>query len=141
MKTRRLLASIGAAMIVAGLAAAPAQAGSDKKLYAPKVQKAKLAATTLKAFKGMEANIIRLELPPGYVGGKHYHTGGVFVYVESGSFAVESGGKQMVFQAGTVYQETPNAVMLAKNPSTTEGATIVVFQVGKEGEPIMFKAE
>jgi quercetin dioxygenase-like cupin family protein len=141
MKTSRLLESVGAAIVVAGLAAAPSQAGSDKKLYAPKVQKAKLAATTLKAFEGMEANIIRLELPPGYVGGKHYHTGDVFVYVESGSFAVEAGGKQMVFKAGEVYQETPGAVMLARNPSSAEGATIVVFQVGKEKEPIMFKAK
>lgn len=141
MKTNRLLAAVGAAIVVAGLAAAPAQADTQSKTYAPKVQKAKLVAATLKAFEGMEANIIRLELPPGYVGRKHYHTGDVFVYVESGSFAAESGGKQMVFQAGEVYQETPGAVMLAKNPSTTDGATIVVFQVGKENEPIMIKAE
>ena len=81
------------------------------------------------------------EFPPGWVGGRHYHTGDVFVYVLEGTFVVDvEGEERQTFGPGQVYHEALNRVMQARNLSTAERTKILVFQVGDKGVPQMIKA-
>lgn len=109
--------------------------------YKSKAEKKVLMKDGLGAIAGKEAYIIRFDLPPGHVGGRHYHTGDVFVYVQEGSLTVEINGEKQVFKAGEVYHEKPNVAMTASNESTSGKTTIVIFQIGDRGEPIMMKAK
>ena len=93
------------------------------------------------AIEGKEASISLTEFPPGWIGGRHYHTGDVFVYVLEGIFIVDVDGEErQTFRRGEVYHEALNRVMQARNFSTTEPTKILVFQVGDKGEPRMIKA-
>jgi quercetin dioxygenase-like cupin family protein len=38
---------------------------------------------------GKEGSVLRVELPAGWIGDWHYHTGDVFVYIVSGAFVVD----------------------------------------------------
>lgn len=133
---------------VAGAAAVPPPAAAegkdgDKVEYtAPQAKKAALNKQVgLASDSGLEANVIRFEVEPGFEFSRHYHTGDVFVYVESGALAVETANGREVIQAGEAYYETPNLEMTAANPSASEKAVLVVFQVGGKGEPIMVRAD
>lgn len=93
------------------------------------------------AIPGKEAHISRLQLPPGWVGKRHFHTGDVFVYVVKGVFAVDAEGRgRLTFRTGEVYHEAVNTVMQARNLSTTEPTEILLFQVSNKGEPLMILA-
>jgi quercetin dioxygenase-like cupin family protein len=96
----------------------------------------------LSTIRGKEVNVMRLELPPGWVGERHYHTGDVFVYVLEGKFVVDVDGEdRKVFGPGEVYHEAVNTAMLARNASTTQRTRLILFQVGDKGEPLMMKAD
>jgi quercetin dioxygenase-like cupin family protein len=91
---------------------------------------------------GKEGTVLRLELPAGWVGGWHYHTGDVFVYVVSGEFVVDVEGQgRKQFRSGEVYHEAVNTAMQARNPSIKERTTLIAFQVGAKDEPLMLVAE
>ena len=137
----RIGMAIIATAVILGTVTVSYGAGAAAEEYKSKAQKTKLLYTKLDSGKDLEARVIRFDLPPGYVGGKHYHPGDVFVYVQKGSFTVKVDGETYAFKAGEVYSETPNVPMLASNGSTTEETTIIVFQVGAVGEPVMVKAE
>ena len=136
---KRKLAAL--ALLVFGFATFAAMPEADTQEYKSKAQKKVLMKDDLGAFAGKEANIIRFDLPPGHVGGRHYHTGDVFVYIQTGSLTVDVNGVKQVFKAGEVYHEKPNVAMVASNVSSSEKTTIIVFQVGNRGEPIMMKAK
>ena len=71
---------------------------------------------------GKEGTVLRIELPVGWVGGWHYHTGDVFVYVVSGEFVVDVEGQgRKQFRPGDVYHEAVNTTMQARNPSAKSG--------------------
>src|SRR6187431_1997479 len=56
-----------------------------------------------------EGTVLRVELPAGWVGDWHFHTGDVFVYVISGEFVVDVDGHgRKRFGAGQVYHEAVN---------------------------------
>jgi quercetin dioxygenase-like cupin family protein len=89
----------------------------------------------LYAVPGKQAHLLRIEYPPGWVGQRHYHTGDVFLYVLSGGFTIDvDGAKRTTIRAGEAYHEALNKVMQARNASTSEATTILLFQVGDEGE-------
>ncbi len=91
---------------------------------------------------GKEAHILRVEFPAGWIGGRHYHTGDVFLYVVEGEFVVDVDGEgRKTFGPGEVYHEAVNKVMQARNPSTTVKTKAIVFQVGDKGEPLMIMAK
>ena len=91
---------------------------------------------------GKEGTVLRIDLPAGWVGGWHYHTGDVFVYVVSGEFVVDVEGQgRKVFRPGDVYHEAVNTTMQARNPSTTARTSLIAFQVGGKGEPLMLVAK
>jgi quercetin dioxygenase-like cupin family protein len=76
------------------------------------------------------------------VGGKHYHTGPVYVYVLEGSFTVDEQGKpRQTFTAGQLYEEPIGTPMQARNISTSEQLTILLFQVHIPGEPLAYRVE
>lgn len=133
--------AIIATAVILGTVTASEDEGAAADEYKSKAQKTSLLHRKLGSGEGLEARVIRFDFPPGYVGGKHYHPGDVIVYVQKGSFTVKVNGETHAFKAGEVYREIPNVPMLASNGSATEETTIIVFQVGKVGEPVMVKAE
>ena len=89
----------------------------------------------LHAIPGKQAHVLRIEYPPGWVGRRHYHTGDVFVYVLEGGFTIDSEGESpQTIGPGEIYHEAVNKEMQARNASTTEPTTILLFQVGNQGE-------
>jgi quercetin dioxygenase-like cupin family protein len=110
--------------------------------YKPKVKATTLVETPLAGVEGKTVIIKHFELPPGHVGGKHFHSGPVFVYVLEGKLTIdtENAGRQSI-SAGELYQEPIGNTMQARNLSATEPTKIIVFQVGDEGKPMMIKTE
>ncbi len=117
-------------------------ANAAEQEYKPKVKVTSLLETPLTGVEGKKVIIKHFELPPGFVGGKHFHPGPVFVYVLEGELTIntEKAGRQTI-RAGKLYQEPIRSVMQARNLSTTDVTKIVVFQVGDKGKPMMIKAE
>ncbi len=132
------LALVGAFFIaVAGLNGV--QAAEHE--YKPKVEVTKLLQGSLAGVEGKEVIIRHFAIPPGHVGGRHFHPGPVFVYVLEGALTIETGGKNQTISAGELYQEPLRQEMQARNLSTTDGVKLVVFLVGDAGKPMMIKAE
>ena len=70
---------------------------------------------------GKHVTIVHGSFPAGWVGGRHYHTGPVYVYVLDGSFTVDEQGKpRQTFTAGQLYEEPIGTPMQARNISTSE---------------------
>jgi quercetin dioxygenase-like cupin family protein len=115
---------------------------ADEKEYKSTAKMTKLIENeSLSGLPGQVANVFVAEMPGGWVGGKHYHPGHVFVYVLEGSITFTFDGKEpFTVKAGEVYHETPNENMLAKNASASEDLKLIVFQVGTEGKPVMIQA-
>jgi quercetin dioxygenase-like cupin family protein len=91
---------------------------------------------------GKQVTISRAAAAPGWVGGKHRHSGPTFVYVLKGAFTVdEEGGGGRTFGPGEIYKEPVGRRMQARNTSATEPLEILVIQVSGKGEPLMYKAE
>jgi quercetin dioxygenase-like cupin family protein len=120
---------------------AQAQAASPQE-YRTTADEQTVIKSDLVSVPGKEGTVLRIELPVGWVGGWHYHTGDVFVYVVSGEFVVDVEGQgRKRFRGGEVYHEAVNTTMQARNPSTTERTTLILFQVGVKGEPLMLVAK
>lgn len=120
---------------------AQAQAASPQE-YRTTAEQQTVLKSDLVSVPGKEGTVLRIELPVGWVGSWHYHTGDVFVYVISGEFVVDvegQGRKQL--RQGEVYHEAVNTTMQARNPSTTERTSLVLFQIGGKGEPLMLVAK
>ena len=129
-----------AVMVVAASGFQDANAAEQE--YKPKVKVTSLLEAPLVGVEGKKVIIKHFELPPGFVGGKHFHPGPVFVYVLEGELIINTkkAGRQII-RAGQLYQEPIRSVMQARNLSTTDATKIVVFQVGDKGKPMMIKAE
>lgn len=140
MQPLRIAAIAGA---IAVLAISTTVSAEEKKEYtAPDAQKEVLLHQLgLAAGDKLEARVIRFTLPAGFQGGRHYHTGDLIVYVESGSLTAETENGTKTYQAGEVFYEIPGEVMRATNDSTDEEIVLIVFQVGAQGEPLMVEAE
>ncbi len=59
-------------------------ANAAEQEYKPKVKVTSLVEGPLFGVEEKKVIIKHFELPPGYVGGKHFHPGPVFVYVLEG---------------------------------------------------------
>lgn len=135
----------GVSLAVAGAVAVGTlgiQAGKAAEEYKPKVTATALLEEPLAGVKGKKVIIKHFALPPGHVGGKHFHPGPVYVYVLEGALTVEVKGQgTQTVSAGKLYKEPLGRVMQARNLSAKGWTKIVVFQVGAEGKPMMIKAE
>lgn len=117
------------------------EAGAQTE-YKPKVNATTLADAPLIGVAGRKVIIKHFEIPPGYVGGKHFHSGQVFVYVLEGEITVEmEGDAPLTLKPGELFQEPLGRVMRGKNLSADDAVKIVVFQIGEEGKPMMVKVE
>jgi len=100
-----------------------------------------LLQTELAGTDGMVANMAVIEAGPGFETERHIHPGHVFLYVIEGAVEIELEGQDPVtVKAGEAAYETPNVPMIGRNISATEGAKILVLQVGKAGEPLEIPA-
>src|SRR5688572_11236882 len=100
---------------------AEAQSQATPQEYRTTAKQDTVLQSALVSVPGKEGTVLRVELPAGWIGDWHYHTGDVFVYVVSGEFVVdfESQGRQR-FGPGQVYHEAVKTTMQARNPSATE---------------------
>ncbi len=127
--------------VACGLLHPQLSSAQEREEYVTTGEVTTLLQDSLFAIEGKEVNILMTEFPPGWVGGRHYHTGDVFVYVLEGTFVVDvEGEERQTFGPGQVYHEALNRVMQARNLSTAEPTKILVFQVGNKGELLMIKA-
>ncbi len=137
------ITKLGQALALAGVLSLGAAFSLDVQAaeYKPKAEVTKLLRVPLAGVEGKEVVIKHFSFPPGFVGGKHFHPGPVFVYVLEGELTVETDAGIETISAGKIYREELRQTMRGKNLSTTDAAKIVVFQVGDEGKPMMIKAE
>ena len=137
-----------ASMFVAGAVAVATGAyglqnvqASDHE-YVPKAVATPLVETPLSGAEGQIAVLRSFEMEPGWVGGRHFHTGDVIVYVVEGSIVFTLDGKPPItLVAGETLHELPNQVMSAANASSTEPLKLLVFQVNDDDKPLMIKAD
>ena len=110
-------------LLLAGAFALGAAFSQDARAaeYKPKVQVKSLVNGPLPGANGQTVIIKHFTIPAGYVGGKHFHPGAVFVYVLEGKLTVELEGRTITVSEGEVYQEVPQEVMRAKNVSASSG--------------------
>ncbi len=115
---------------------------SAEKEYKPKAKATELIQEPLPGVAGKKVIIKHFALPPGHVGGKHFHPGPVYLYVLEGALNIETEGEgTRTISAGRLYKEPLGRTMRARNLSTNDWVKIVVFQVGDEGKPMMIKAK
>ena len=141
MKFSKLVGKIGVigTMALGALAFSSLEAAAHSEAK-PKVES--LFEGPLVDAPGMQLLIKRFAYPPGFVGGKHFHPGQVFVYILAGGLSVDMGGDApLVLKAGDLFQEPPGAVMQVMNLSADHGAKFIVFQIGEPGKPLMVKVE
>jgi quercetin dioxygenase-like cupin family protein len=114
-----------------------------REVYAaPGADKKSLLNEPLHGVEGQQVTIDHYSLPPAWIGGKHYHTGPVYVYVLEGAFNVDEQGKpRQTFKAGEVYPEPIGVPMQTRNISTSDPLRLLVIQITPKGEPLMYKAE
>ena len=137
-----LNAALAGAIAIGATGIQGLHAAEEHEEYKAKVEVTTLLQAPLEETEGKEVIITHLAIPPGFVGGRHFHPGSVFIYVLEGSLTLEmEGDAPRTINAGELYQEPLQRVMQAKNLSTTDWAKIVVFQVGDAGNPMMIKAD
>ena len=143
MNRQRIASSVAmAAIIVGGIALAEGTRTEEREEYVATAETTIILREELASIDGKEGTVFSGRLKPGSVGGRHYHTGDVFVYVAKGSFTVDVDGEERkTFGPGEVYHEAVNKVMQARNLSTTDSTDVIIFQVGDKGEPLMIKAQ
>ncbi len=130
-----------AAAVALGSLAIQSAVGAEKE-YKPKGKVTALIQEALPGVAGKTVIIKHIALPPGHVGGKHFHPGSVYVYVLDGAFTIETEGEgTRTISAGRLYKEPLGRTMRARNLSTNEWTKVLVFQVGDEGKPMMIKAK
>ncbi len=100
-----------------------------------------LLRAPLPGVEGKKVIITHSTLPPGFVGGKHVHSGPVFIYVLEGELTIETEAGIQTISAGELYSEELGQTMQAKNFSPKEAVKMVVFQVGDEGKPMMIEVK
>ena len=140
MKARLACCTALALIVWFGHTAAQSQTAPQE--YRTTAKQETVLQSELVSVPGKEGTVLRVELPPGWIGDWHYHSGDVFVYVLSGEFELDVGGQgPKRFGPGQVYHEAVNTTMQARNPNATQRAELVLFQVGVKGEPLMFRAK
>ncbi len=138
MKAKYIIRTVLASFITTGIVNFQALAAEE---YVVKARSQKLYQAPLHGAEGKEMTVMHFALPPGFAGGKHLHTGTVFVYVLEGELTVSLSGETKTFQAGELYPEDINAAMVGKNLSASDDLEILVFQVGDIGKPMMIKVD
>lgn len=79
-----------------------------------------------------------VDFAPGQVAAPHVHAGSVVAYVLAGAVVTQqAGGPLQTFQVGESWYETPGVPhMQARNASASAPATLLVWQLLPDGEPV-----
>ena len=136
------ITKIGHALALTGVLLLSAAFSLDvQSAEKPKADVTELLKAPLAGVEGKVVIIKHLSLPSGFVGGKHFHPGPVFVYVLEGELTVETDAGIETTSAGKLYRAEIGQTMRAKNLSAKDATKIVVFQVGDEGKPMTIKVK
>lgn len=91
----------------------------------------------LQGWEGKESNVVLIEAPAGFETPPHMHPGHIFIYVLEGTVELALEGlPTQTLVAGEVAYELPGHPMVGRNASASEGARILVFQIGDIGAPL-----
>jgi quercetin dioxygenase-like cupin family protein len=139
---RRTAGGVCACVLLLAVGLAAHATGQQREEYRTTAKQEEVLKSPLVSAPGKEGTILRVELPAGWIGEWHYHTGDVFVYVVSGEFVVDVEGQgRKTFASGEVYHEAVNTTMRARNPAAAQPTRLILFQVGGQGEPLMLRAK
>ena len=99
------ITKLGLALALAGVLSLGAAFSLDVQAaeYKPKVVAKSLHKGALSGVDGKTVIVKHFTLPAGYVGGKHFHPGNVFVYVLEGEITVETEKGVLTVPAGELY--------------------------------------
>ena len=115
----------------------PAETQLTQSAEPPKAKTTVLMKQKLEGLPGFSVQIVLVEGPPGWVGGRHYHPGHVFVYMLDGTYQLNFEDlTSRTVKAGEVFYEAPNSIMRSRNGSSTEWVRDVVFQILRDGQPV-----
>jgi quercetin dioxygenase-like cupin family protein len=91
----------------------------------------------LTGITNQEARMLTVAMAPGAVVPEHKHPGPVFAYILQGEVENQVDPDQpKVYRAGDLFYEPPMQVhRLLRNPSKTDSAELLIFQVGEKGQP------
>ena len=79
---------------------------------------------------------------PGWTAPTHYHSSDLYIYVIEGELEVTmEGGGRNVYEAGEALRMAAEAVMDARNVSSTDPLKLAVFQVGNPHAPFVVPVE
>lgn len=123
--------------IALALVAGAAFAGSESK----EATDTMLLKQPLHGMEGKVVHAVRRDIPPGWETPRHTHPANVVVYVLEGAIEIELAGETHRLTAGEIFYETPDQPMVGRNASSSEGAQILVFHVGNEGDPLTVAQE
>ena len=138
------ITKLGHALALAGVLSLGAAFSLDVQAAEYKPEKAHVTELLNVPLAGVEGKVVIIKhfsLPPGFVGGKHFHPGPVFVYVLEGELSVETDAGIETISAGKIYREELRQTMVGKNLSTTDATKFVIFLVGDEGKPLLVKVK
>ena len=84
-----------------------------------------------------EGRLAMVTMAPGAIVGAHKHPGPVFAYIVKGEAENEvDPDPARIYRAGDVFYEAPlHAHRMLRNPSKTEPAELLIFQIGDKGQP------
>ena len=115
----------------------PAETQLTQSAEPPKAKTTVLLEQKLEGLPGFSVQVVLVEGPPGWVGGRHYHPGHVFVYMLDGTYQLNFEElTSRTVKAGEVFYEAPNSIMRSRNGSSTEWVRDVVFQILRDGQPV-----
>ncbi|HEY7519064.1 MAG TPA: cupin domain-containing protein [Methylomirabilota bacterium] len=140
--TTSAVVMLAGAITIGWIVGGGAFADEKKEVYKPTTGVRTLLETPLPGVEGRQITVLHGTFPAGWTGGKHYHTGPVYVYVLEGDFTIDEVGKpRRTIRAGELYEEPIGTPMQARNVSASQPVKVLVFQVHGLREPLAYKAE
>ena len=110
--------------------------GIQSPAVPPKANSKLLLEQELEGLPGYVVQVVLIEGPPGWVGGRHYHPGHLFGFILEGSYEFNFDNMtSRTVGPGEVFYETPNTVMRSRNGSSTEWVKDVVFHLKRKEDP------
>ena len=99
-------------------------------------QRSVLSKTDISDTPGKEGVLLSVVIPPGLIGGKHYHPGDEFLYLVEGTLTIEIDDKPPVtLKPGETLHIPGKAIHRALNPNANAPARVLTFGVFQKGQP------
>lgn len=132
MHRRKTNTVLGIAIALAAILAVYSAGYAQGRAPFPTISK--VLTQPLDDIEGREVRIDLIEFTPGAESPRHRHPGHVFVYVLEGEIVSQlEDGPATAFKAGQAfYEPTDGLHTVARNPSDSESAKILVFMIMDE---------